>query len=269
MRILFLGDIVGRTARQAVIEQMPGLRAELNCTFVIVNCENAAGGFGVTPAICKDLFASGIDVLTTGNHVFDKPEISPYMAVQDRLLRPDNMAEGLPGKGHVIVQNGAGQRLGVVNLMANLFMAESANAFAAADKIKASMTLGSEVDALVVDFHGEATSEKMAIGHYFDGHASLVVGTHTHIPTADCRVLDGGTAYQTDAGMCGDYNSVIGMEKRAATGRFKGVSGGRLSVANGSPSLCGVLIDIDPGTGLAMRACPFRRGGVLENTSFV
>ena len=123
MRILFLGAIVGRTARQAVIEQMPGLRAELTCTFVIVNCENAAGGFGVTPAICKDLFASGIDVLTTGNHVFDKPEISPYMAVQDRLLRPDNMADGPPGKGHVIVQNGAGQRPGVVNLLANLFMA--------------------------------------------------------------------------------------------------------------------------------------------------
>ena len=133
MRILFLGDIVGRAARQAVIEQMPDLRAELGCAFVIVNCENAAGGYGVTPAICEDLFACGIDVLTTGNHVFDKAEISLYLASQDKLLRPDNMADGLPGKGHVIVQNDQGLRLGVVNLMANLFMAENANAFAAAD----------------------------------------------------------------------------------------------------------------------------------------
>ncbi len=269
MRILFLGDIVGRTARQAVIEQMPDLRAELGCAFVIVNCENAAGGYGVTPAICDDLFASGIDVLTTGNHVFDKAEISPYLASQEKLLRPDNMAEGLPGKGYVIVKNDQGLRLGVVNLLANLFMAENANTFVAADKIKASITLGQDVDVLVVDFHGEATSEKMAMGHYFDGHASLVVGTHTHIPTADCRVLDGGTAYQTDAGMCGDYNSVIGMEKQVAMGRFTGVSGGRLSVAGGAPSLCGVLVDVDPATGLAKQARPFRRGGALENTPSV
>ena len=266
MRILFLGDIVGRTARQAVIEQMPDLRAELGCAFVIANCENAAGGYGVTPAICENLFASGIDVLTTGNHVFDKAEISPYLDGQEKLLRPDNMAEGLPGKGHVIVQNNEGLRLGVVNLMANLFMAENANAFAAADKIMMSMKLGRDVDAMVVDFHGEATSEKMAMGLYFDGHASLVVGTHTHIPTADCRVLDGGTAYQTDAGMCGDYNSVIGMDKKVATGRFTGVSGGRLSVACGAPSLCGVLVDVNPATGLATQAHPFRRGGALENT---
>ena len=266
MRILFLGDIVGRAARQAVIEQMPSLRAKLGCTFVIANCENAAGGYGITPAICEDLFSCGIDVLTTGNHAFDKAEISPYLANQEKLLRPDNMAEGLPGKGHVIVQNEQGVRLGVVNLMANLFMAKNTNAFAAADRMKDSMHLGRDVDILVVDFHGEATSEKMAMGYHFDGCASLVVGTHTHIPTADCRVLDGGTAYQTDAGMCGDYNSVIGMDKQAATGRFTGVSSGRLSVAGGSPSLCGVLVDVDPETGLAKQARPFRRGGALENT---
>ena len=269
MRILFLGDIVGRTARQTVIEQMPDLRAELDCSFVIVNCENAAGGYGVTPAICEDLFASGIDVLTTGNHVFDKAEINPYLTSQGKLLRPDNMAEGLPGKGYVIMRNDEGARLGVVNLMANLYMAENANAFSAADKIKASMTLGRDVDVLVVDFHGEATSEKMAMGHYLDGHVSLVVGTHTHIPTADCRVLDGGTAYQTDAGMCGNYNSVIGMDKQAAIGRFTGESSRRLSVADGAPSLCGVLVDVDPATGLAKKAFPFRRGGALENTSSV
>ena len=269
MRVLFLGDIVGRAARQAVIEQMPGLRAELGCDFVVVNCENAAGGFGVTPAICDELFASGIDVLTTGNHVFDKAEITSYVASQPKLIRPINMAEGLPGQGRTIVQNAAGLRLGVVNIMANLFMAENANAFAAADQIKANMKLGRDVDALVVDFHGEATSEKMAMGHYFDGAASLVVGTHTHIPTADCRILNGGTAYQTDAGMCGDYDSVIGMDKGAATGRFTGVPGGRLSVAGGEPSLCGLMVDIDAATGLATKVVPFRRGGVLENAPSV
>ena len=269
MRLLFLGDIVGRAARQAVIDQIPTLRTELGCDFVVVNCENAAGGFGVTPAICDELFACGIDVLTTGNHVFDKAEITSYMASQPNLIPPINMAEGLPGHGKTIVQNEAGLRLGAVNIMANLFMAENANAFAAADKIKASMKLGRDVDALLVDFHGEATSEKMAMGHYFDGAASVVVGTHTHIPTADCRILKGGTAYQTDAGMCGDYDSVIGMDKVAATGRFTGVAGGRLSVAGGEPSLCGLLVDIDAATGLATTVTPVKRGGALENASSV
>ncbi|MGC6473373.1 MAG: TIGR00282 family metallophosphoesterase [Candidatus Puniceispirillaceae bacterium] len=263
MRILFLGDIVGRAARQAVIEQMPDLRVELGCDFVVVNCENAAGGFGVTPVICDELFACGIDVLSTGNHAFDKAEITSYMNSQPNLIRPMNMAEGLPGQGRTIVQNAAGQRLGVVNIMANLFMAENANAFAAADQIKASMKLGRDIDALVVDFHGEATSEKMAMGHYFDGLASLVVGTHTHIPTADCRILSGGTAYQTDAGMCGDYNSVIGMQKEAATGRFNGKPAGKLAVATGTPSLCGVLVDIDPDTGLAVAVRQIRKDGIL------
>ena len=221
----------------------------------------------MTPAICEDLFASGIDVLTTGNHVFDKAEITSYMSGQPHLLRPINMAEGLPGQGSVILRNEAGLRLGVANIMANLFMAENANAFAAADQIKSTMKLGRDVDALVVDFHGEATSEKMAMGHYFDGAATLVVGTHTHIPTADCRVLEGGTAYQTDSGMCGDYNSVIGMDRQAATGRFTGTPGGRLSVAGGEPTLCGLVVDVDATTGLAVKAAPFRRGGVLENAS--
>ena len=264
MRILFLGDIVGRMARQAVIEQMPDLRAELGCAFVIANCENAAGGYGVTPAICEDLFACGIDVLTTGNHVFDKAEISLYLASQNKLLRPDNMADGLPGKGHVIVQNDQGLRLGVVNLMANLFMAENANAFAAADKIKASMTLGRDVDAMVVDFHGEATSEKMAMGFYFDGHASLVVGTHTHIPTADCRVLDGGTAYQTDAGMCGDYDSVIGMNKDNSLNRFMKKDSVKHFPAKGEATLSGVIVDCDLETGLANKVESYIFGGQLK-----
>ena len=267
MRVLFLGDIVGRAARQAVIETVPVMRSELGCDFVIANCENAAGGFGVTPPICDALFAAGIDVLTTGNHAFDKSEISPYMASQPRLLRPENMNAAFPGSGHVIVQNEKGQRLGVMNIMANLFMAENENAFACADKLLAEMRLGEAVDALVLDFHGEATSEKCAMGFHMDGRASLVVGTHTHIPTSDTRILPKGTAYQSDAGMCGDYNSVIGMQKEAATGRFNGQTAGKLAVATGIPSLCGVLVDISPDTGLATEVRQIRKDGVLAPAS--
>ena len=265
IRVLFLGDIVGRAARQAVIESVPELRAELQCDFVIANCENAAGGFGVTPPICDGLLAAGIDVLTTGNHAFDKSEISPYMATQPRLLRPENMNAAFPGSGHVIVQNDKGQRLGVMNIMANLFMAENENAFACADKLLAEMPLGKAVDALVLDFHGEATSEKCAMGFHLDGCASMVVGTHTHIPTSDTRILPNGTAYQSDAGMCGDYNSVIGMQKEAATGRFNGKPAGKLAVATGTPSLCGVFVEIDPDTGLANSVRQIRKGGVLAS----
>jgi len=265
IRVLFLGDIVGRAARQAVIESVSELRVELQCDFVIANCENAAGGFGVTPPICDGLLAAGIDVLTTGNHAFDKSEISPYMATQPRLLRPENMNAAFPGSGHVIVQNEKGQRLGVMNIMANLFMAENENAFACADKLLAEMPLGKAVDALVLDFHGEATSEKCAMGFHLDGRASMVVGTHTHIPTADTRILPNGTAYQSDAGMCGDYNSVIGMQKEAATGRFNGKPAGKLAVATGTPSLCGVFVEIDPDTGLARSVRQIRKGGVLAS----
>lgn len=267
INILFLGDIVGRSARQEVIRQIPVLRDELACDFIVVNCENAAGGFGVTAAICKVLFESGIDVLTTGNHAFDKSEISVYFAEQPRLLRPENMDSALPGKGHVIVQNKQGKRLGVMNIMANLFMAENDNAFVAADRLLDKMQLGRDVDALVVDFHGEATSEKNAMGFYVDGRASLVVGTHTHIPTADTRILSGGTAYQTDAGMCGDYNSVIGMDKQAAISRFTAKAGVRLSVASNEPSLCGILVSVDEATGHAVSVSRFQRGGVLEDTT--
>jgi len=267
IKILFLGDIVGRTARQAVIDQVPQIRQQLDCDFIIANCENAAGGFGVTPPICDALFAAGIDVLTTGNHAFDKSEISLYMASQPRLLRPENMNVAFPGKGHVVVENKKGQRLGVWNIMANLFMAENGHAFGCADQLKEKMQLGRDVDALVLDFHGEATSEKCAMGFHMDGHASLVVGTHTHIPTSDTRILPGGTAYQTDAGMCGDYNSVIGMQKQAATGRFNGQPAGKLAVATGAASLCGVLVEVDSQTGLARSVEQIRKDGVLSPTA--
>lgn len=265
MRVLFLGDIVGRSARNAVIDALPALRTELALDFAVVNCENAAGGFGITPKICDALFAAGADVLTTGNHVWDKREIFDYIANEPRLVRPLNMAEGSPGNGVATVTNEAGQRLSVINVMTNLFMAPNDPVFPALDGALVRTKLGRDADFILVDAHGEATSEKMALGHLADGRASMMVGTHTHIPTADHHILPGGTAYQTDAGMCGDYDSVIGMDKQAATDRFKGRSGTRLSVALGEATLCGLLVEAGP-DGKATSVAPFRRGGHLSQT---
>ncbi len=264
MRVMFLGDIVGRAARVAVIEQLPGLRAELDLDFAVVNCENAAGGFGVTPNICEALFDAGADVLTTGNHVWDKREIFDYIAAEPRLIRPLNMAEGSPGNGAAHVTNAAGKRLSVINVMTNLFMAPNDPVFAALDGALVRTRLGRDADFILVDAHGEATSEKMALGHMVDGRASFLVGTHTHVPTADHHILAGGTAYQTDAGMCGDYDSVIGMEKAAATDRFTGRGGKRLSVALGEVTICGVLVEAGD-DGLARTITPIRRGGHLSS----
>ena len=262
-RVLFLGDIVGRAARHEVISQVPLLRAEHNLDFIVVNCENAAGGFGVTPAICEALFAAGVDVLTTGNHVWDKPEIIPYIETQSCLLRPLNMPEATPGNGVVTYTNAAGKRLTVVNVMTNLFMAANDPVFAALDGALVRQKLQRDTDFILVDAHGEATSEKMALGHLVDGRASMLVGTHTHVPTADHRILAGGTAYQTDAGMCGDYDSVIGMDKVAATDRFTGRGNSRLSVALGAVTLCGLLVEADA-SGLAQAVAPLRAGGDLS-----
>ena len=262
-RVLFLGDIVGRAARHEVISQVPLLRAEHNLDFIVVNCENAAGGFGVTPAICEALFDAGVDVLTTGNHVWDKPEIIPYIETQSHLLRPLNMPEATPGNGVVTHTNAAGKRLTVVNVMTNLFMAANDPVFAALDGALVRHKLQRDADFILVDAHGEATSEKMALGHMVDGRASMLVGTHTHVPTADHRILAGGTAYQTDAGMCGDYDSVIGMDKVAATDRFTGRGNSRLSVAMGAVTLCGLLVEADA-NGLAQTVAPLRAGGGLS-----
>ena len=266
MRILFLGDVVGRQARKLVMASINELREELSADFIIVNVENSAGGFGVTPAIADEFLAAGVDVMTTGNHVWDKREIFDYIANQPRLLKPYNMAEGTPGEGFYIATNAKGQRLAVANFMANLFMAENEKVFLAIDRFFTTTKLGRDADAIFIDIHGEATSEKTAVGLAADGRASAVVGTHTHIPTADHRILPNGTAYQTDAGMCGDYISVIGMQPEAALGRFQGKPAGRLEVANGTPTMCGVIIDTDDETGLATAITPFRRGGVLDPT---
>ncbi len=264
MRLLFLGDIVGRTGRVAVIEQLPMLRRRLSSDFVIINAENAAHGFGLTGKIAEQLYEAGADVITTGNHVWDQREILAHIDQDDRLLRPINYPKGTPGRGAVLMEGRGGHRVLVINVMARLFMDPLDDPFAAVDAVVDPLDLGRDVDAIIVDFHGEATSEKMAMGHYCDGRVSLVVGTHTHVPTADAQVLPGGTAYQTDAGMCGDYDSVIGMKKQPAINRFlKKQPAERLTPAESLATISGVVVDVDPASGLATAIHPLRLGGRL------
>jgi metallophosphoesterase (TIGR00282 family) len=263
VRILLCGDVVGRPGRAVVAEHIARLRQELALDFVIVNGENAAAGFGITDKICREFYECGVDAITTGNHVWDRREIIPYIADDPRLLRPANFPKGAPGRGSNVYALPGGRRLLVVNLMARLFMDALDDPFAAIEDEVARNPLGS-VNAIVVDFHGEATSEKMAMGHALDGRVSLVVGTHSHVPTADAQILPGGAGYQTDAGMCGNYDSVIGMQKEAAIARFvRKMPGERLQVAEGPATLCGVVVETDDTTGLALRISPLRVGGRL------
>lgn len=264
MRILFLGDVVGRGARDEIIARLPGLRRDWKLDAVIVNVENAAHGFGVTAQICDDLYKAGADCLTTGNHVWDQREIIPYIEKDPRLLRPLNFPDGTPGRGHYIIQTQRGQKILVANVMTRLFMEALDDPFAAADRLLRGHRLGKDVQAIVLDVHGEASSEKTALGYFCDGRASLVVGTHTHTPTADARLLPKGTGYQTDAGMCGCYDSVIGMEVSIALNKFvRKVPGEKLRPAEGPVTLCGTLVDIDPATGLCAKIQPVRLGGLL------
>lgn len=265
MRLLFLGDIVGRSAREAVLDRLPGLRTTLGLDFVAVNGENAAGGFGITAEICDALFDAGADVITTGNHAWDQREALVHIEREPRLLRPRNFPAGTPGKGAGLFETARGGRVLVINAMGRVFMDPLDDPFAAVEAELVACPLGDAVDAIVVDFHGEATSEKMAMGHFCDGRASLVVGTHSHVPTADAQILPGGTAYQTDAGMCGDYDSVIGMEKDEPLNRFlRKIPRARFSPALGPATLCGVFIETDRQTGLARRIEPVRLGGRLK-----
>jgi metallophosphoesterase (TIGR00282 family) len=265
MRILFLGDIMGRTGREAVIEQMPELRRKLDLDFVVVNGENAAHGFGISESIAKDLHAAGVDCITTGNHIWDKKDIIAYIERDPRLLRPINYPEGTPGKGAVILQARDGRRVLVVNLMCRLYMDALGDPFAALDKVLKQNPMGRAAQAVIVDVHGEANSEKMAFGHFCDGRASLVIGTHTHVPTADYQIFPGGTAYMTDAGMCGDYDSVIGMQKEASLAKFvRKMPGERLTPAEGPATICGAFVETDDLTGLAKRILPVRVGGRLD-----
>lgn len=267
MRILFFGDIVGRAAREAVIRQVPVLRTQYALDFVIVNGENSAGGFGITPDIAEALFEAGVNVISTGNHVWDQQNISGYIADEPRLLRPVNFPNGTPGRGVGLFEAGD-KRVLVINVMGQLFMESLEEPFAAVERELAACPLGEVADAIIVDVHAEATSEKMAMGHFCDGRASLVVGTHTHVPTADAQILPNGTAYQTDAGMCGDYDSVIGMQKDEPVNRFvTKLRGGRFGPAQGTPTLCGVVVETDNSSGKAVSVSPIRVGGRLSSAA--
>ncbi|MBL9096515.1 MAG: YmdB family metallophosphoesterase [Alphaproteobacteria bacterium] len=267
MRILFLGDIVGRAGRIAVVETVPVLRRDLALDFVIVNGENAAGGFGINEEICNALFHAGVDCISTGNHAFDQRDKVDVFDAERRLLRPVNYPKGVPGRGVGLYETKTGKRVLVINAMGRTFMDPIDDPFAAVDRELEDCRLGWGCDAAVVDMHAEATSEKMSMGHYCDGRASLVVGTHSHVPTADAQVLTGGTAYQTDAGACADYDSVIGMEKTEPITRFvRKLSTGRMNPAQGPATVCGVFVETDDNTGLAKRIDPVRVGGRLKPT---
>ncbi len=265
MRILFLGDVVGRTGRETVAAALPGLRASLRLDLVVVNAENASHGFGLGPDMAEALFAAGADVLTLGNHAWDRKEIIPYLAEHPRLLRPLNFPPGSPGAGSVVVELADGRRALVLQAMGRLFMDPLDCPFRGTAELLGRYRLGGTIAAIVADFHAEATSEKMAYAHSFDGQVSLVVGTHTHCPSADHQVLPGGTAFQSDAGMSGDYDSVIGMVKEPAAIRFwRKMPGERLAPAEGPATLCGVFVETDDTTGLARRIAPLRQGGRLS-----
>ena len=266
MRIFFLGDIVGRSGRLAVVANLKDILEKKKIDFVIVNGENAADqGVGITEEISNDLFNSGVDVITTGNHVWDQKETVNHIEREKRLLRPENISSNSPGKGFGIYESRNGFKVGVLNLMGNVFMKKCDDVFKTAEIFKNKYKLKEDYDFLVVDFHGEITSEKMAMGYFFDGKASLVVGTHTHVPTNDVRILVNGTAYQTDAGMCGDYDSVIGMNKENSLNRFLKKNSTKHYPAEDEATLSGLIVECDTSNGLANKVEPFIFGAGLIN----
>jgi len=265
MRTLICGDVVGKSGREAIAEHLPQLREQLDLDFVIVNGENAAHGFGITDKICASFYQLGADVITTGNHVWDQREIMNYIGGDPKLLRPINYPEGTPGNGYGVFEARNGKKVLVIHAMCRLYMDPLDDPFAAIEQVLNRYQLKVNVDAILVDFHGEATSEKQALGHTLDGRVSMVIGTHTHVPTADHQILEKGTAFQCDIGMTGDYNSVIGMKKRAAAERFTTkLPQGRLEPAEGEATLSGLFVETDDATGLAKRVSPVRVGGRLS-----
>jgi metallophosphoesterase (TIGR00282 family) len=264
MKILFLGDVVGRAGRDAVIAALPTLRARLAADFVAVNAENASHGFGLAPEMAAAFFAAGADALTLGNHAWDRKEIIPYIAQEPRLLRPLNFPPGTPGAGAAVCGLRDGRKILIAQAMGRLFMDPLDDPFRAVEDLLARHRLGVNLQAAVIDFHAEATSEKMAFAHAFDGRVSAVVGTHTHVPTADHQRLPGGTGFVADLGMCGDYDSVIGMVKEPSIARFiKKMPGERLGPAEGPATICGALIETDD-RGLCSSIQPVRSGGRLS-----
>lgn len=265
MRLLFLGDIVGRSGRQAVLDALPRLKRRYALDFVAINGENAAGGFGITEAILEDLLEAGADVVTLGNHAFDQKEALVFIERHQQLIRPVNYPQGTPGRGAVMVKAANGADVLVINAMGRIFMPELDCPFRAIDAELTACRLKQGADAIVIDFHAEATSEKQAMGYFVDGRASVVVGTHTHAPTADERVLPGGTAFVSDVGMCGDYNSVLGMDIEEPINRFlTKIPRQRFEPARGAATLSGLAVEIDDATGLASRCGALRVGPNLE-----
>ncbi|MFZ0422961.1 MAG: TIGR00282 family metallophosphoesterase [Xanthobacteraceae bacterium] len=264
MRILFVGDIVGRSGRIIVYERMPNLIRDWKLDLVVANGENSAGGFGISEQIYRELLEAGVDAVTLGNHAWDQKEALVFIERAPKLIRPINFPPGTPGRGSAMIEAKNGARALVVNAMGRVFMDPLDDPFAAIDRELMACPLQSGADAIIIDFHGEATSEKQAMGIFCDGRASLVVGTHTHVPTADLRVLPGGTAFMSDVGMAGDFDSVIGMAKDEPMQRFtRKISSARFEPATGPATLCAVAVETEP-SGLAARVAPVRLGGKLE-----
>jgi metallophosphoesterase (TIGR00282 family) len=265
VRILFIGDVVGRSGRAIVNERLPGLIRDWKLDLVVLNGENAAGGFGITEAIFNEFIDSGVDAVTLGNHAWDQREALVFIERAPRLIRPINFPAGTPGRGVAMIEAKNGARVLVINAMGRIFIDPLDDPFAAIERELSACALKRDVDAIVIDFHAEVTSEKQAMGHFTDGRASLVVGTHTHAPTADHQILPGGTAFMTDAGMTGDYDSVIGMVKDEPLSRFlRRIPSGKFEAATGAPTLCGLAVETDDATGLALRVAAVRLGARLE-----
>jgi metallophosphoesterase (TIGR00282 family) len=267
MNILLLGDVVGPSGRKAIKEKIPALIKKKKIDFLIINGENAAdSGLGITKKIVEEFIEIGVDVITTGNHVWDQKETMEFVTSEKRLLRPENLIKGSPGNGYGIFNSKNNKKVAVINLMGNVFMKKCEDVFQSAKKFINLVRLKEEADFIVVDIHAEITSEKMAMGHLFDGKATMIVGTHTHVPTSDHRIMKKGTAYQTDVGMCGDYNSVIGMNKENSLKKFlKDPSSTRHFPALGEATISGLLVIADDKTGLASKVEPIILGNSLEN----
>jgi len=266
MKILFLGDVMGRAGRKAITERLPKLRAQWGLDFVVVNGENATSGAGLSPAHAKLLLEAGADCLTLGDHAFDQKEMLSFIEQEPRIIRPLNFSKSAPGRGHRLFTATGGRKILVTQVLGQVFMKRPFDdPFSAMETVLKTHPLGGNAQAILVDVHCEATSEKMAMGHWCDGRASMVVGTHTHVPTADAMILPGGSAYQTDAGMCGDYNSVIGMDKAEPLRRFiTGMPKARFTPAEGEATLSGLYVETDDRTGKAKTVRMVREGGRLS-----
>ena len=268
MKILMCGDVMARAGREAVSAHLPALRQSLGLDFVLLNGENAAGGFGITGDICRALYETGVDAITLGNHAWDQREAISYIEGDPKLIRPANCPPGTPGRGSGLYTLADGRKVLVVQVICRLFMDAMDDPFAAVERELAPYRLGATVDAVIVDIHGEASSEKQALGRFVDGRASLAAGTHTHVPTADHMILPRGTAYMTDIGMCGAYNSIIGMDIDSVIERFvRKMPGKRWEPVMDDGTMAAVYIETDDATGLATKVAPVRLGGVLSQAS--